>query len=81
MEEKEAKGEDPLRYILERLSQVISQLENVNVDDSSFVRSPIEVYASPEEGVRLTRAFVRIKHPELRAAIILLATKMADVKT
>ena len=80
MEEKDTKGEDSLRYILERLSQIISQLENVN-DDSSFVRSPIEVYASPEEGVRLTRAFVRIKHPELRAAIILLATKMADVKT
>jgi hypothetical protein len=35
---------------------------------------------SPEEGVRLICAFIRIKQPELRAAIVKLATQMADVK-
>jgi hypothetical protein len=34
--------------------------------------------ASPEEGVRLIRAFINIKHLELRAAIIKLATQLAD---
>ena len=47
--------------------------------DTSF-HEPIEISASPEEGVRLIRAFIRIKQPELRAAIINLATQMADVR-
>jgi hypothetical protein len=33
---------------------------------------------SPEEGVRLIRAFIRIK--QVRAAIVKLATQMADVR-
>ena len=41
----------------------------------------MEIDAAPEEGGRLIRAFIRIKHPELRAAIIKLATRMANVKT
>jgi hypothetical protein len=38
----------------------------------------IKIFASPEEGAHLIRAFVRIKQPELRAAIIKIATQFAD---
>jgi hypothetical protein len=79
MEEKEPKPKASIRYILERLSEVLPQDERADVGDTSFVRAPIEVYTPPEEGVRLIRAFIRIKQPELRAAIIKLATQMADV--
>ena len=41
----------------------------------------MEIDASPEEGARLIRAFIRIKQPELRATIIKLTTEMAEVKT
>ena len=41
---------------------------------------PMEIYASAEEGARLIRAFIRIKQPELRAAIIKLATQIADYR-
>jgi hypothetical protein len=40
----------------------------------------MEIYASPEEGVRLIRAFVGIKQPELRAAIIKIATQLATLE-
>jgi len=40
----------------------------------------MEIHASTEEGARLIRAFIGIKQPGLRAAIIKLATEIADVK-
>ena len=40
-----------------------------------LVRAPM---VSPEEGVRHIRAFIRIKQPQLRAAIIKLVTQIAD---
>jgi hypothetical protein len=73
MEEKETK--DPIEYLLEGL------LRNKHGDDGhiGFVPAPVEISASPEEGVLLIRAFLRIKQPELRAAIINLATRLADL--
>jgi hypothetical protein len=38
---------------------------------------PIEIFPSPEEGVQLIRAFHGIKQPEMRAALISLATRLA----
>jgi hypothetical protein len=80
MEEKETKAKDSIQYILESLSEIISHDEPNDVGDTSLVRAPIDIYASPEEGARLIRAFIYIKQPELRSAIIKLATQMADVK-
>jgi hypothetical protein len=81
MEEKEPKPRDSIQFLLERLFEMLPRDERPDVGDTSFVRPPIEIYASPEEGARLVRAFIRIKQPELRAAIIKLATQIADVKT
>jgi hypothetical protein len=78
MEEKEPKPKSSIQYILERLS--VLQDENADAD-TSFLSTPTEIDASPEEGARLIRAFIRIKQPELRAAIIKLTTQMAEVKT
>jgi hypothetical protein len=66
---------DSIEYLLEGL------LRNKHGDDSyvGFVPAPIEISASPEEGVLLIRAFLRIKQPELRVAIIDLATRLADL--
>ena len=72
MEEKETTAKDSIEYLLEVI------LWSKNGDN--FVPTPIEISASPEEGVRLIRAFIRIKQPELRAAIIKLTTQMADVR-
>jgi hypothetical protein len=69
MEEKETTMKDFIEYLLEGL------LRNKTCD----VPTPVEISASPEEGVLLIRAFLRIKQPELRAAIIDLATRMADL--
>ena len=69
MEEKETAMKDFIEYLLEGL------LRNEHGD----VSAPVEISASPEEGVLLIRAFLRIKQPELRAAIIDLATRMADL--
>ncbi len=66
MEEKETTAKDFIEYLLEAI------LRSKNGDN--FVHTPIEISASPEEGVRLIRAFIRIKQPELRAAIIKLTT-------
>jgi hypothetical protein len=69
MEEKETMMKDFIEDLLEGL------LRNEHGD----VPAPVEISASPEEGILLIRAFLRIKHPELRAAIIDLATRMADL--
>jgi hypothetical protein len=80
MEEKEPKPKSSIQYILERLSEILLQDENADAD-TSFLSTPAEIDASPEEGARLIRAFIRIKQPELRTAIIKLTTQMAEVKT
>jgi hypothetical protein len=80
MEEKEPKPKSSIQYILERLSEILQQDENADAD-TSFLSTPTEIDASPEEGARLIHAFIRIKQPELRAAIIKLTTQMAEVKT
>jgi hypothetical protein len=74
-EEKETTMKGSIEYLLEGL------LRNKHGDDGhfGFVPAPIEISASREEGVVLIRAFLRIKQPELRAAIINLATRMADL--
>jgi hypothetical protein len=79
MEEKETKTKDSIEYILESLLEILSQDKHADVGDR-LVRAPMEIYASPEEGARLIRAFICIKQPELRGAIIKLATQMADVR-
>jgi hypothetical protein len=71
MQEKETKMKDFIDYLSESL------LRNKHGD----VPTPVEISASPEEGVVLIRAFLRIKQPELRAAIIDLATRMADLRS
>jgi hypothetical protein len=75
MEEKEPTTKDSIEYLLE----TILRSKNVDGGNTSFIYAPIEISASPEEGVRLIHAFIRIKQPELRAAIIKLTTQMADV--
>jgi hypothetical protein len=74
MEEKETTKKDSIEYLLES----ILRSKHGDGSNASFVDAPIELSASPEEGVRLIRAFIRIKQPELRAAIIKLVTQMAD---
>jgi hypothetical protein len=56
----------------------VLRIKHDDGNNTNFIDSPIEIPASPEEGVRLIRAFIRIKQPELRAAIIKLATLTAD---
>jgi len=80
MEEKEAYPEDSIEYIFAIILEIISQDKRTNVGETSLACEPTEIYASAEEGARLIRAFVRIKQPELRAAIIKLATQIADVR-
>jgi hypothetical protein len=46
--------------------------------DARVIHEIDQVYASPEEGVHLIHAFIRIKQPELRAAIIKLTTQLVD---
>jgi hypothetical protein len=74
MEEKEPITKDSIEHLL----QAILRNKNVDGGKTSFAHAPVESSASPEEGVRLIRAFIRIKQPELRAAIIKLTTQMAD---
>jgi hypothetical protein len=66
---KKTAMKDFIEYLLEGL------LRNEHGD----VPAPVEISASPEEGILLIRAFLRIKQPELRAAIIDLATRLADL--
>jgi hypothetical protein len=75
MDEKETTMKDSIDCLLEGL------LRNKQGDDGhvGFVPAPVESSASPEEGVLLIRAFLRIRQPESRAAIINLATRLADL--
>jgi hypothetical protein len=74
MEEKMVTTKDSIESIL----HIILCSKDGSCSNTSFVDAPIEICPSPEEGVRLIRAFIRIKQPELRAAIIKLATQIAD---
>jgi hypothetical protein len=80
MEEKEAYPKDSIEYSLTSILEIISQDKRANVGETSLAREPMEIYASAEEGASLIRVFVRIKQPELRAAIIKLVTQIADVR-
>jgi hypothetical protein len=80
MEEKEPKPKDSIRCILQRTSDILPQDANANSAHASSAGATMEIHATPEEGGRLIRAFIRIKHPELRAAIIKLTTRVANVK-
>ena len=74
MEEKERTTKDSIEYLLEAILRNNDAVRG----NTNFAHAPVEISASPEEGVRLIRAFIRIKQPELRAAIIKLTTQMAD---
>ena len=80
MEEKEPKPKESIQCILQRLSDILPQDTNADSAHTSSASATMEIHATPEEGGRLIRAFIRIKHPELRAAIIKLATRVANVK-
>jgi hypothetical protein len=77
MEEKETTMKDSIGCLLEGLLRN-KQGDGGHVD---FVPAPVESSASPEEGVLLIRTFLRIRQPKLRAAIIDLATRMADLES
>ena len=51
MEEKEPATKDSAEYLLEAILR----------NNTSFAHALVEISASPEEGVRLIRAFIRIK--------------------
>jgi hypothetical protein len=74
MGEKENEVKDTMESILE----IFLRSKHNDRGNTRSVHESIEVRAPPEEGVRLMRAFIRIKQPELRAAIIKLVTHMAD---
>jgi hypothetical protein len=76
MKGKGIKTGDSIDYILASLLKSQSGSDG----DKISVRKSIEIYASPEEGVRFIRAFIKIKQPAFRAALIDLATRMADRK-
>jgi hypothetical protein len=76
MEEKETATEESIGYLLDS----ILRSKPGDGSNTSLVDTPTETTASPEEGVRLIRAFIRINQPELRAAIINLVTQIADVR-
>ena len=75
MEEKETTAKTAIEVLLDSLSPSKRGGDRGN---TKFVHEPIQIFASPEEGVHLIRAFIRITQPELRAAIIKLAIQFAD---
>ena len=75
MEEKEPTTKDSIESLLDS----ILRSKNRGGGNTNYVHAPVEISASPEEGVLLIRAFLRIRQPELRAAIINLATQLADL--
>jgi hypothetical protein len=74
MEEKETAVKDTMESILE----ILLRSKHDDRSSTTSVHKSTDIYAPPEEGVRLIRAFIRIKQPELRAAIIKLVTQMPD---
>jgi hypothetical protein len=74
MEDGEPKRDTFMR-ILQHISDIIEHIKYADSDETSP-----EAHASPEEGARLIRAFIRIKRPELRAALIELTTQTAELK-
>jgi hypothetical protein len=80
MEEKKVRTKESIEYILENILRLLSQDGHASVCGTNVSRQTREIYASDEEGARFIHAFIRIKQPELRAALINLATEMADVK-
>jgi hypothetical protein len=75
-QEKETITEDYIEYLL----RSIFRSKHIDSSNVGLIDAPIESPASPEEGVRLIRAFICIKQPELRAAIIKLATQVAEFR-
>jgi hypothetical protein len=69
-----------IAHILQRLSEILPQSEVEEMGNASATGESFEIYAAPEEGQRLIRVFMRIKRPELRAALIKVAARMVDVK-
>jgi hypothetical protein len=80
MIEKRARPKDPVAKILQRLSDILPKGELEIMDDIRVAQASFEIYATPEEGQRLIHLFVRIKQPELRAGLIKIAARMAEVK-
>ena len=74
MKEEEADAREAINYIL----GILSQEKPRDIRERSVARDPTEIYASAEEGARLIHSFVRIKDPELRAAITKLAAQLAE---
>jgi hypothetical protein len=66
--------------ILQQISDLLPEEEQADGSDDTSVDQQINIYASPEEGERLIRAFIRIQQPTMRAAIIRLARQMALIK-
>jgi hypothetical protein len=77
---KEPEPEHSTLRILQQISDLLPKEEQTDVSSNDFVDAPINIYASPEEGERLIRAFIRIQQPAMRAAIIRLARQMALIK-
>jgi hypothetical protein len=77
VQEKQANPKDSTENIVESFLEITSQYSRDN--DTSLAREPMEIYASAEEGASLMRVFIRIKQRDARAAIIKLATQMAEV--
>jgi hypothetical protein len=61
-------------------SDLLPEEEQAGRSDDTFDDPQINIYASPEEGGQLIRAFIRIQQPTMRAAIIRLARQMALIK-
>jgi hypothetical protein len=77
MVDKERGPKAPIANILQRLSEFLPQSE---LEEMGNPRESFEIYTTPEEGQRLIRFFVRIKQPELRAALIKIAAQMVDMR-
>jgi hypothetical protein len=77
MVDKERGPKVPTANILQHLSEFLLQSE---LEEMGTTSAPHEIYATSEEGQRLIRFFVRIKQPELRAALIKIAARMVDAR-
>jgi hypothetical protein len=77
---REPEPEHSAFRILQQITDLLPKEEQADGSDDTFIDAPINIYASPEEGERLIRAFIRIQQPAMRAAIIRLARQMALIK-